>query len=532
MKVKDIFTLNNDFKNFKLLAGECGIENDIKSVDIMEVPDGVYWVKPGDFIITTGYSLTKNDTTLDNIVQMMIIRGAAALGIKLGRYIDEIPDKIIQYANEHCFPIIYVPIAASYASIVRPILNKLVSDDNYDFNILKQIRQELRRLTIHNYNITAITNLLTDYIGHDVLIFWENNLNLVNGNNILRTNKINNISNVIKNNKTRLYSESEFLIINDNEKKYYIFKINSFNETIAFLCLELDIDKEITKTDIEIIREVTPVISIYLLSNSNNSLYYKSLDEFYFSILENNYVNDELKLQEEASYRNVEINKSRYIWKIENTIKEPNTFNRFIKKIVSIMEMHDAVFYYKNVNKSITFIVENKKLQSNIKLLKPFFENIVDELKKSFKGEDFKIGISKICNNLKYLNNAFEEASFAIKIGMKLKDKEAVYLYDDFIIYHLISEISGDSTLSKIYKNTVVRIKKNDSENNSELLKTLQALIDCDFSISQTSEKLFVHRNTLYKRINKINSLLDSDIDKAEYKLLLQIALKLDELLE
>ena len=153
MKVKDIFKLNNDFKNFKILAGECGIENEIKSVDIMEVPDGVYWVKPGDFIITTGYTLAKNDTTIDYIVQMMIAKGAAALGIKLGRYIDEIPEKVIQYANENCFPIVYVPIAASYASVVRPILNKLVSDDNYDFHILRQIRQELRRLTIHNYNI-------------------------------------------------------------------------------------------------------------------------------------------------------------------------------------------------------------------------------------------------------------------------------------------------------------------------------------------------------------------------------------------
>ena len=399
----------------------------------------------------------------------------------------------------------------------------------YDFHILRQIRQELRRLTIHNYNITAITNLLANYIGQEALIFWENNLNLVNRNNMLRTD---NIINIIKENKTKLYSENEFLIINDNEKRYTIFKINSLNGILAFLCVELDSDKELTKTDIEIIREVIPFISIYLLSNSNGSLYYKSLDEFYFSILENNYVNDEIKLQEEASYRNVEIDKSRYVWIIESTINDPNSLNRFIKKLVSIMEMHDTVFFYKSTNNSIIFIVENRKIHSNIKVLEPFFEKVIDELKISFKEEDFKIGISKICNSLKYLNYAFEEASFVLKIGNKLKVNETVYFYDDFIIYHLLSEISNNPTLSKIYKNTIVRIKKNDSENNSELLKTLQALVECDFSISQTSEKLFIHRNTLYKRINKINYILDSDIDKSEQRLLLQIALKLDEILE
>ena len=58
MKVRDLFDLNAEvFKEFRLLTGSGGLDNEIKDVVIMEVPDGIYWINPDNFIITTGYSL-------------------------------------------------------------------------------------------------------------------------------------------------------------------------------------------------------------------------------------------------------------------------------------------------------------------------------------------------------------------------------------------------------------------------------------------------------------------------------------------
>jgi len=531
MNVKDIFSLNKEFKDFKLIAGKGGLNNEIKNVDIMEVPDGVYWVKPGDFIITTGYSLKKNDTTLENIIQMMIAKGAAALGIKLGRYIDEIPEKILQYAEEHNFPIIFVPIASSYNSIMSPILSKLIGDDNYDLHIIKEMRQELNILTNHSYNITTITNLISRYIRCEVYIFWENNLNIINESNQLN---VINAKKIIKDNISKINQTDENIEFNGNENNYIVFKIRSTNEVLAFLCLEIKKDNIMTGTDFEIINDLIPKIAVYLLSNSNKTtLFYKSQEDFYFGIIDGNYKEDELKLREESSYRDIEFNKSRYVWIIDTTIKDPNEFIRFEKKIVSIMQMQDIVFFYKKDNRRITFLIENKKLHSNIKLLEPFFLKFIEDFKKSFQGHDFNIGISKICNSLKYISYAYEEASFSLKIGRKIKHIESgVFIYDDFIIYHLLYEISGHPSLSKLYKNTIERIKKYDSDNNTELMKTLEALVEYDFGISQTSDKLFIHRNTLYKRVNKLNDILDSDIDKSENRLILHIALKLNEILE
>ena len=53
----------------------------------------------------------------------------------------------------------------------------------------------------------------------------------------------------------------------------------------------------------------------------------------------------------------------------------------------------------------------------DIRILEGFFKGILIELKSIFADQVFNIGVSKVCNNLKYLNYAYEEADFSLKIG-------------------------------------------------------------------------------------------------------------------
>ena len=83
MKVRDLFDLNAEvFKEFRLLTGVGGLDNEITDVVIMEVPDGIYWINPDNFVITTGYSLMTNEVSIENMIQLLISRKAAALGIR------------------------------------------------------------------------------------------------------------------------------------------------------------------------------------------------------------------------------------------------------------------------------------------------------------------------------------------------------------------------------------------------------------------------------------------------------------------
>ncbi|MBE6082989.1 MAG: PucR family transcriptional regulator, partial [Tissierellaceae bacterium] len=60
--------------------------------------------------------------------------------------------------------------------------------------------------------------------------------------------------------------------------------------------------------------------------------------------------------------------------------------------------------------------------------------------------------------------------------------------------------------------------------------QTIQVLIKHNFNFSEAADKLFIHRNTLYQRLKKIEKIIGLDIDSSETRLVLQLGLKIHDI--
>lgn len=89
----------------EMLAGETGLNNVITGVTLIETPDVVNWVKAGEVLLTTGYIFKENPEELAALIRSLHEKNAAALGIKLKRYIMELPAAVPATANELSFPL-------------------------------------------------------------------------------------------------------------------------------------------------------------------------------------------------------------------------------------------------------------------------------------------------------------------------------------------------------------------------------------------------------------------------------------------
>lgn len=83
----------------RLIAGQSGLDRIVQRLNVMEVPDILAWVKPHELLLTTGYPLRNTPQSLDRLVADLDERGLAALAIKLGRYVDELPDEMVAQAD-------------------------------------------------------------------------------------------------------------------------------------------------------------------------------------------------------------------------------------------------------------------------------------------------------------------------------------------------------------------------------------------------------------------------------------------------
>jgi purine catabolism regulator len=91
--------------SIKLLTGEKNLHRIVTGVTLIETPDVRDWVKGGELLLTTGYIYKDSPEQLLDLIKQLHQKKAAALGIKLNRYLDYVPEKILAKARELGFPV-------------------------------------------------------------------------------------------------------------------------------------------------------------------------------------------------------------------------------------------------------------------------------------------------------------------------------------------------------------------------------------------------------------------------------------------
>ena len=132
------------------------------------------------------------------------------------------------------------------------------------------------------------------------------------------------------------------------------------------------------------------------------------------------------------------------------------------------------------------------------------------------------IGISSIVENLKDLARAYKEARIALEVGKVFDIEQPIMSYENLGIGRLIYQLP--TTLCEIFLQEV--FKKGSLESlDKETLMTVQHFFKNNLNVSETSRKLFVHRNTLVYRLEKIRKLTGLDLREFDHAVTFKVAL-------
>ncbi|SEF50022.1 purine catabolism regulatory protein [Thermomonospora echinospora] len=111
----------------RLIGGRSGLDRIVQRLNVMEVPDILAWVKPHELLLTTGYPLRNTPQALDDLVADLDARGLAALAVKLGRYLDGLPQRMIEQADRLGFPLILLPSDVGFDDILNQVLTDILN---------------------------------------------------------------------------------------------------------------------------------------------------------------------------------------------------------------------------------------------------------------------------------------------------------------------------------------------------------------------------------------------------------------------
>lgn len=104
--------------------------------------------------------------------------------------------------------------------------------------------------------------------------------------------------------------------------------------------------------------------------------------------------------------------------------------------------------------------------------------------------------------------------------------------FDDLGIYRLLYYENMKPELIRFYKETLEPLVEYDRAKDTELVKTLQAYFDNNGNLKRISKQLFTHYNTILYRVQRIEEICNINLQNAQERLNLEIALKIMYILE
>lgn len=134
------------------------------------------------------------------------------------------------------------------------------------------------------------------------------------------------------------------------------------------------------------------------------------------------------------------------------------------------------------------------------------------------------IGIGRSRHTMDELRESYMEARRAIEVGRIFKPAESIFVYSRLILERFLMELPQDISA---YYHALLFNRKNQRLFNEEMLYTIDMFFKKDLNLSDTARQLYIHRNTLVYRLDKVQKQIGLDLrsfeDAVTFKILMEL---------
>ena len=291
-----------------------------------------------------------------------------------------------------------------------------------------------------------------------------------------------------------VYEGYTYRFVNSNEK----------NECVAF------VEGDDSHAD-----RMCDLISIFL--GNMKSLYDEKYDKTSFikSIIMDNILPSDIYIKSN------ELNFSNDERRVVIVIKFQIIGDKAAYDTVQEISSDEAGNYVINISEQDVVIVRELGDKEEIEDVEKYARELLAKISEGYASKAL-IGISTVAETLRDLAKAYKEARISLEVGKVFDIEKPVMSYENLGIGRLIYQLPN--TLCEIFLSEV--FKKGSLESlDRETLMTVQSFFENNLNVSETSRKLFVHRNTLVYRLEKIRKLTGLDLREFDHAVTFKVAL-------
>lgn len=224
-----------------------------------------------------------------------------------------------------------------------------------------------------------------------------------------------------------------------------------------------------------------------------------------------------------ATKLHIDVDKRRLVYLIETKSDKDNAAEELLK---SLFVPQTGDFIVSIDEKSIVLIKELEEDAS-----KEDMDEVADTIVDMLNAEAMlkvRVAYGQPVNELKDVSKSYKEAKMALEVGNIFYDYKNVISYGMLGIGRLIYQLPQN--LCKLFIREIYG-DKNPDDIGEEILTTVNKFLENNLNVSETSRQLYIHRNTLVFRIEKLQKAIGLDMRVFEDALTFKIALMVQEYL-
>ncbi|MFW5891692.1 MAG: PucR family transcriptional regulator [bacterium] len=524
MKLKNILNMP-EFYDLDVLAGHKGLDKEVDTVTVMDAPDIENWMKGREFLISTAYIFKDNPEILEDKIIKLNQKNVSGFGIKLDRFIKELPPKVIRKANELNFPIIYIPNKYPFIDIINPILTKIINEQADKLIKSEKIHNSFTDLAIRDEGTERILETLSEFIRMDCLFIDKVFL-----------------KRFYSSKNTSFYNNTSDLKIEVILSKYHNITVNLNQKIFGYLVFEesVSFDDKISYGKIAIDHALTILRLDQRRKITKHQVEEKFRDKFIRDLLFNNIDNADEAIRQARIYNwnfycnynvlNLSIDDYDYHLKIDNNFNKLDYLQDEVFTLVN--EQFKNIFseyIYTTMRSSIIYLVDLEGNKNALSKLDKVINKINIRSKEKYDFI-FTLGVGEQVDNLYEVNKSFQQSKKAVNLSKKINEKKKIYFYKDLKYYKVLDQIKNKKIVNEFIKENISEIKIYDENNSSDLLLTLKKYIKNNCNIRKTADEMYLHYNTIKKRLKKLEEVTGLDLSDNETLFNLSLAIKLSNI--
>lgn len=153
--------------------------------------------------------------------------------------------------------------------------------------------------------------------------------------------------------------------------------------------------------------------------------------------------------------------------------------------------------------------------------------DVISILEDKLKTFGYRAGLSDKYDNLLFTQQYFVQAQYALESAEVKQESKSLSLFADHCLDYILENCSGNLKPVMLWKEGFKRLLEHDVKGRSNYIDTLRAYLDNNLNALRAADALYISRNSFLSRLERINALIDEDLNDPQVRFRYELSLLL-----